>query len=189
MRRAKSSGHTFNGRSRRASSDKRTMGITPVARHGRSSFTSLCHATSCCSRSASSWKRRTLKKEDFTKPTRFSTVPFCWGLCGQHNSTPMPIQHGVGEDRIPFRHLAVPAPLQRYGFRSVEHAEQRNTASTIKMLGQVADQTLHRLVLHEAHAHVPGVFQTGSKEVDPAYRSIEEFDVDLPEIVLAELPG
>ena len=57
------------------------------------------------------------------------------------------------------------------------------------VLGQVADQTLHGLVLHQAHADVPGVFQTGSEEVHPAYRSIEEFDVHLPEIVLAELPG
>jgi hypothetical protein len=67
------------------------------------------------------------------------------------------LQHGVGKDRILFRHFAVPQPLQSHGLRSVKHAQQRNSIPTVKMLGQVADQALHGLVLHQTDADGSGV--------------------------------
>ena len=79
-RSASSSGLILRGRSARASSAMRAAGGTPVAREGLCRFTSSCHSASCRRRSSSSRKRRCLKNDPFTQPTRFSTVPFCRGL-------------------------------------------------------------------------------------------------------------
>src|SRR5712692_9208097 len=98
------------------------------------------------------------------------------------------LKHRVGEDWIPFRYLAVSLPLQSHGLRSVEHAQQRNSAPTVKMLGKVTDQALHGFVLHQTDADESGVLQARGEEVDPAGRSVDKFDVHLSEIMLAEFP-
>ena len=90
MRNANSSGATLSGRNRARSSPIRVAGGTPVARDGRIVLASVSHSRSCRSRSARSRNRRCLKKEFFTQPTRFSTLPFSCGRYGQHTSTPMP---------------------------------------------------------------------------------------------------
>ena len=90
----------------------RVAGGTPVARDGRSVFASVSHSRSCRSRSSRSRKRRCLKNEPFTQPTRFSTLPFSCGRYGQHTSTPMPeIERHAGKGRIPLRDDAIAAPL------------------------------------------------------------------------------
>src|SRR5437879_2236843 len=58
------------------------------------------------------------------------------------------LQGGAGEDRIPFRHLPVPPPLQRHGLRPVEHTHQRSPSPTVQMLCQAPHQALHGLILH-----------------------------------------
>ncbi len=97
-------------------------------------------------------------------------------------------QHGVGEDGIPFGYLAVPPPLQSHRLRSVEHAQQGNTAPTVKMFGQVPHQALHRFVLHQSNANVSRVFQARSEEVNSINPAIEEFNVHLSKVVLAKFP-
>ena len=74
-RSASSSGASLSGRSRGRSSAMRSSGMTPVAREGRRVLTSWCQSASCRTRSSSSRKRRCLKKDPFTQPTRFSTAP------------------------------------------------------------------------------------------------------------------
>src|SRR5215469_352804 len=97
-------------------------------------------------------------------------------------------QHGVSEYRIPFGHFAVPPPLQSHRPRSVEHAHQRNTAPTVKMLGQVPHQALHRFVLHQTDANISRVFQARSEEVNSTSHAVEEFNVHLSKVVLAKSP-
>jgi hypothetical protein len=55
------------------------------------------------------------------------------------------LRRGVGEDRIPFRHLATSIPFQSDGSWSIEHTEQGTPAPTMKTLGQSAHLALHGL--------------------------------------------
>ncbi|PYX11296.1 MAG: hypothetical protein DMG84_24200 [Acidobacteria bacterium] len=71
------------------------------------------------------------------------------------------LEHDVSKDQIPFRDLAVPLPLQGHRLRSIKHAQQRGSTPTIEMLGQVAHQALHRLVLYHTDPDESGV-QTGN---------------------------
>ena len=96
------------------------------------------------------------------------------------------LQRGVGEDRIPFRHFPVLLPFQSDSLRSIEHAEQRTSAPTLKMLGQRAHQALHGLVRHQTDADRPGVLQARGKEMDATGGSVDELHGVLPKIVLAE---
>src|SRR6266581_7256511 len=190
IRKANSSGRTFKGRRRDASSARRTAGITPVARHGGSSFTSRCHSPSCCSRSSGSWKRRTLKKDPFTKPTKFSHRPLLLRPVGPTELHPdAHLQGGAGEDRIPFRHLPVPPPLQRHRLRPVEHAHQRSHSPTVQMLCQAPHQALHGLILHHRDAHPARVLQARGEEADAARRPIPKLDVTCPKSCWLNSPG
>src|SRR5437667_899007 len=99
------------------------------------------------------------------------------------------LQHGVSEDRIPFRDFAVPPPLQSHRLRSIEDAHQRNSTPTVEMLGQVAHQALYRLVLHHTDANQSGVLQTRSEEVDATGRPVEKGNLYFSEIMLAKFSG
>ena len=72
----KAAGLTLSGRSRGRSSTIRAAGISSVAREGRWVLASVSHSPSWIRRSVSSTKRRCLKKDPLTQPTRFSTAPF-----------------------------------------------------------------------------------------------------------------
>ena len=96
------------------------------------------------------------------------------------------LQGGAGEDRIPFRHLPVPPPLQRHRLRPVEHAHQPSPSPTVQMLCQAPHQALHGLILHHRDAHPARVLQARGKQADAARRPIDKLDVHLPEVVLAE---
>src|ERR1700730_12166261 len=99
------------------------------------------------------------------------------------------LQRGVREDRIPFRHLAVVAPLQSDRLRSIKHTQQGTSAPAGQMLGQRAHQTFHRLVRHQTHPNEARVLQPGSEEMDPLTGAIAELHFHLPKIVLTELSG
>ena len=99
------------------------------------------------------------------------------------------LERDVSEDRIPFRHLAVPPPLQSHRLRSIEDTHQRGATPTVEMLGQVTHQALHCLVLHHTDADESGVLQTRSEEVDATGRPIEKGNVHFPEVMLAKLSG
>src|SRR5882724_13327651 len=99
------------------------------------------------------------------------------------------LQHGVSKDRVPFRDLAVPPPLQGHGLRSIEDTHQRSSTPTVEMLGQVAHQALYRLVLHHTDADKSGVLQTRSEEVHTTDRPVEKGNIYLPEVMLAKFSG
>src|SRR2546430_17332973 len=82
------------------------------------------------------------------------------------------LEHDVSKDRIPFRDFAFPPPLQGHRLRSIKHAQQWGSTPTIEMLGQVAHQALHRLVLHHTDPHESGVLQARSEEVDATGRPV-----------------
>ena len=98
------------------------------------------------------------------------------------------LEHGVSEDRIPFRNLTIPLPFQGYGLGPVEHAQQRNPAPAVQMLGQITDQALYGLVLHHTEANVSGVLQSRGKEADATNRSAQELDVDWSKVMLTKFP-
>ncbi len=111
MRSASSAGGTLSGRRRARSSTIRVAGVTPVAREGSLVFTSTLQAASCARRSASSRKRRCLKNEPFTQPTRFSTDPFWLPRRGQHTSTPIPRSSATAA-KVGFHSVIVPSFAQ-----------------------------------------------------------------------------
>lgn len=56
------------------------------------------------------------------------------------------------------------------------------------MLGNVADQALYGLVLHQTDADKRGILQARGKEVEATNHPVEELRVHLPEIGLLNSP-
>ena len=99
------------------------------------------------------------------------------------------LQGGVGEGRVPLGDLASLLPVQRHGLGPVEDRTQRHAAEADEVVGQGADQGLHRLVGDQGHLDPARPLEARGEEVDPAGRAVEEGHVHLPEVVLGELPG
>src|ERR1700730_2041881 len=99
------------------------------------------------------------------------------------------LQRGIGEDRVPFRHLAVFAPLQSDRLRSIKHTQQGTSAPAGQMLGQGPHQTFHGLVRHQTDAYEARVLQPGSEEMDALAGGIAELHFHLSKMVLTKLSG
>ena len=131
-----------SGRSLSLSSARRTSGITPVAREGRVSFTSRSHSSSCRSRSSRLAKRRTLKNEPFTQPTRFSTAPLLLRpMRPAELEGEAQVQRRLPERRVPLDAGALPPDHHRLGI--VEHGHERNAAEHLEGFDQCPHERLH----------------------------------------------
>jgi len=86
---------------------------------------------------------RTLKKEDFTNPTksRASFLPRLAGPAQLH--TDADLHRGAGKDRIPFRHFVILLPFQNDGLRPAEYGQRRTSTPILKMLHQNSHRILH----------------------------------------------
>ena len=116
-------------------------------------------------------------------------APFLLGTVGPTQLHTYPhLQRGVSKYRVPFRYLAVFAPLQSHRLGSIKYTQQRQATPAGQVLRQRSYQSFHALVLHQTDAHPAGVLQPReAKGMDALARAIQELDVYLPKIVLTEL--
>jgi len=100
------------------------------------------------------------------------------------------LQHGVSEDRIPFRDLAVPPPLQGYRLRPIRtrtavelHPNCETCSARLRTKLSTASffTTLTRIYRE--------YFQTRSEEVHTTDRPVEKGNIYLPEVMLAKFSG
>jgi hypothetical protein len=82
-----------------------------------------------------------------------------------------------------------PEPSPSHRLRPVEDAHQRSSTPTVEMLGQIAHQALHRLILHHTDADESGVLQARSEEVDTMGRPVKKGKVYFAEVMLAKFSG
>ena len=144
----------------------RASGGTPVARDGRTVLASVSHSRNCRSRSSRSRKRRCLKNEPFTQPTRFSTAAFLLRPIGPaHFHAEAEIEGHARKGRIPVRDDAIASPRQRHRLRPIEDRHQRDAAKRGEMIDQGAHQRLDPLIGDHRHLDPARVFQARGKEV------------------------
>jgi len=112
-----------------------------------------------------------------------------WTALHVHIDADAELEHGGGEDAVPFRDLPGMVPGKGDRPRAVKDGEQRYAAHRCEMGGDGPDEGLHPLVRDDGHLGIAGPFQAGGEEVDPLLGAVEEHDIDLPEVVLSELAG
>ena len=99
------------------------------------------------SRSSRSRKRRCLKNEPFTHPTRFSTLPFVLrSIRPARFDAKTQIDPDARKRRIPFRDDSSRPHLQRNHLRPIEQRDQQNAAERRNVIDQSAYECFRHLI-------------------------------------------
>ena len=146
MRSARSAGATFSGRSRARSSPIRAAGGTPVARDGRTVFASTEPLAQLPLEILAIEKAPLLEERALHPADEILDAALLLRAIGPaHLDAEPEIERHAGKRRIPLRHHAVAAPLQRHRLRPIKHRHQRNAAERREMIDQRAHERLDAL--------------------------------------------
>src|SRR5262249_14227035 len=97
------------------------------------------------------------------------------------------IERDLAEDRIPDDELAL--ARDHHGLGIVPDRDERDPAERLEGVQQPADQRLLPFVRHQDHVDNAAPLEPAREEVDALDRPRAIADVDLAEVVLAELAG
>jgi hypothetical protein len=132
----------------------RAAGVTPVAREGTRVLISTCHSSSWRWRSASSTKRRCLKKEFFhpADDALHRALLVAAARRAQLDADAQ-LEHHRGEGGIVF------VGPQNNGLGSIEHGHERNATHGVEVLDERAHERLDGLVRNEGDLRPARVLQ------------------------------
>lgn len=189
-RRAKFSEFTPMGFKCGISSARRCRGITPVARHGTCSFTSVCHFCELLGQ-IEVIDKHTLFEEGGLDPTdQILDRTLLLRLIGPAQfGDKADFEGGLSKGVVPAGDGAVFAPRGGHGFGSVEDASKGNAPKPFTVFANSADKGFCYLIEDNGNSHKPRVLETRRKKENFLFLAIGELHPDLAEIVLRKFSG
>lgn len=98
------------------------------------------------------------------------------------------VERHARKRRMPFRHDAIAAPLQRHGLRPIKDRDQRDAAKRGDVIHKRAHRALDLLIGDQRHFCPARVFQSRREEVDDLFGPVLIAHTDFTEVVLRKLP-
>jgi hypothetical protein len=108
---------------------------------------------------------------------------------GAHLDANAQVDDGLGEGGVELLDLAALAALLDDGPRAVEDGHQGQSAEGDEVAREAAHDRLDALVVDERDRNEARVLEPRGEEVNALPASVDEGDVDVPEVVLRELAG